>query len=96
MKNDELVLKFTNEEAFGHFCVRLTEERVPFRLAGNRTVVILGAKQVSDIPDSVRGGFNALKDLGHVAVVQPAPVGRRKLPTVQEADKILEELIKGF
>ena len=96
MPNDGLILKFKDGEAFGHFCIRLTEERVSFRLAGNQTVVILGAKQVGDIPDSVRGGFNALKDLGHVEIVPLTTPGKRKLPTAEEADKVLEELMKDL
>jgi hypothetical protein len=38
MQKSELVLKFKSEDAFEHFCVRLTENHVPFSLTGNRTI----------------------------------------------------------
>lgn len=96
MRKDELVVKFSDRDAFGHFCVRLTEEGVPFSLAGSQRVVILGAKQFSDIPDKVRGGLYTLKDMGLIEILPAVPPGKRKLPTPQEADRILEDLIKDF
>jgi hypothetical protein len=96
MQRDGLILKFKDRDAFGHFCVRLAEERVPFSLAGFQTVVLIGTTQVSDIPERLRGLFNTFQDMGHFNILPRVSKGRRKLPTPAEADKILEDLIKNF
>ncbi len=107
----KLILKFNDEKAFGRFCVTLTEEQVPFRLAGNLSIILLSARDVSRVlgehrpsprgegfpmSDRVRGEFNALKGVGVVQIVPSVQPGKRRIPTAQEADQILDELIKSF
>ena len=91
MKKDELALKFKTEDAFGHFCARLTEEHMSFSLIGNRTIVVSNR-----IPNRLQGGFETLQDMGLVEILPTSPRGKRKLPTPQEADKILNDLTKAF
>jgi hypothetical protein len=96
MPTDGLVLRFKTDEEFGRFCVSLAEEKVPFTLAGQKIVVIPGAKQLSDLPSRLAGGFETLNKMGLLDILPSIPHGKRKLPTPGEADKILEDLIKSF
>ena len=96
MNNDELALKFTNDESFGNFCIKLKEERVQFRMMGNKTIVVLGAKQISDVPDRARNLLYALKGRGHVDVLAATPPTKRTLPTEEEAKKVFRERAKRY
>jgi hypothetical protein len=96
MQRDGLILKFKDKDAFGHFCVRLAEERIPFSLIGFQTVVLIGITQASDIPERLRGLFSTFQDMGHFDILLRAAKGRRKLPSQAEAEKIIEDLIKNF
>jgi hypothetical protein len=91
-----LALKFNDEKAFGSFCQKLKEERVPFSLAGNRTVIISSVEQVSEIPEKARTWFDTLKEMGLVEILPSVPAGRRTLPTEEEAKKLFRERAKKY
>lgn len=91
-----LTLKFSEEKAFGSFCVKLKEERVPFSLAGNNTVIISNVEQVNEIPEKSRTWFDTLKEMGLVEVLPSVPSGKRTLPTEEEAKKIFRERSRKY
>ena len=91
-----LILKFNEEKAFGSFCVKLKEERVPFSLAGNKTVIISSVEQVSEIPEKARTWFDTLKEMGLVEILPSVPAGRRIMPTEEEAKKLFRERAKKY
>ena len=91
MKKNESALKFKSDDAFSHFCVRLTEENVSFSLPGDKTIIVRGK-----CPPQLQGGLDTMADVGLVGILPHVAPAQRKLPTPHEADKILDDLIKNF
>ena len=79
----EVALRFKDKAAFGKFCVALSEEDVPFRLAGFQSVV-LAEKDLRRLEERPR-------NLASVAEVSPVTRGEKRRPL--RSEKETEELL---
>ena len=93
---EKLRVRFKDREAFGHFCVTLADDQVPFALAGCQTV-ILAKTHLDHLPTASLCFYRACvkEDL----VEQPTPIaalGSRHLPTPEETEKLLREVAEHY
>lgn len=81
-----LAVKFQERTAFGKFCLALSEDDVPFTLAGFQTVV-LAEKDFQGLPQRLR------QFVADSASVGPARRGEKRppLPTPRETQELLRK-----
>ena len=82
----EVALRFSGKTAFGEFCLALSEEDVPFRLAGFRTVVL-----VEKDLQRLRGRPSKLASAGEMS---PVTRGTKRPPllAVKETEALLRRM----
>ena len=90
-----ITLRFKSRDAFGNFCVSLREDHIAFNLVGFQTIV-LAQTHFEQLPAQSRKLFEQFKTSSLVQIVPTAPPGKRRLPTQQEAEQLLEGLAKEF
>jgi len=90
-----LTLQFKDREAFGNFCLVLTEAGVPFSLAGHQTVVLTQTAEVKQLRGRPRSFLNKCVT-NNLVEIRPAASGRkrRRLLTPEESSRIFEERAK--
>jgi len=81
-----MVLRFGDKIAFGRFCVALSEEDIPFRLAGFRTVVL--------VEKDLRRLRGRLRELATVAETSPLTRGKKRPPllSANETEELLARM----
>ena len=79
----DVALRFSGKTAFGEFCQALSEEDVPFRLAGFRTVVL-----VEKDLQRLRGRPRELASAGEMSPVARGKKRPALLP-VKETEELL-------
>lgn len=84
MKPVRVSLRFSEREAFGRFCVALTEDHVPFSHRGFQTLVIDQAR-FARLPGESRRLFELFSSKGWVEVWPTAAAGKRSIPGKEEA-----------
>jgi len=79
----EVALRFRDKAAFGQFCIALSEDDVPFRLAGFKTVVLTerDLRRLEERP----------RNLASAAEVSPLARGEKRPPL--RSPKETEELL---
>jgi hypothetical protein len=93
---EKLSVHFSEGEAFGNFCVLLDKEHISFGLAGFQTVII-AKKDLDHLSDACAAFYQRCLREGSIKQVVPTPlVGSRYLPTLQEAEKLLQQLAEEF
>ena len=90
-----LTLQFKDREAFGNFCLVLTEAGVPFSLAGHQTVVLTQTAEVKQLRGRPRAFLNKCMT-NNLVEIRPATSvrERRRLRTPEESSRIFEERAK--
>ena len=93
---EKLSVQFTTTEAFGNFCVTLGRDHIPFGLAGFQTV-LLAKEQLDHLPKASASFYQKCLREGLIKEVVPSPTfGHRRLPSQQEAEKLLKHLAEEF
>jgi hypothetical protein len=93
---EKLRVRFSDGEAFGHFCVFLDKDHIPFGLAGFQTVII-AKKHLDHLSDVSADFYQRCLREGFIQQVAPTSlVGSRQLPTPQEAEKLLQQFAEEF
>ena len=93
---EKLSVQFNTTEAFGNFCVMLDRDHIPFGLAGFQTV-LLAKEQLGHLPKASASFYQKCLREGLIKEVAPGPTfGHRRLPTQQEAEKLLKQLAEEF
>ena len=90
-----LTLQFKDREAFGNFCLVLTEAGVPFSLAGYQTVVLTQTADMKQLRGRLRSFLNKCMT-NNLVEIRPATSvrKRRRLRTPEESSRIFEERAK--
>jgi len=92
----KLRVQFTTTEACGNFCVMLDRDHIPFGLAGFQTV-LLAKDQLDHLPKASASFYQKCLRDGLIKEVAPSPTfGHRRLPTQQEAEKLLKQCAEEF
>jgi hypothetical protein len=93
---EKLSVRFSAGEAFGHFCVLLDKDHIPFGLAGFQTVII-ARKYLDHLSDASADFYQRCLREGFIKQVAPTSlVGSRQLPTPREAEKLLQQFAEEF
>jgi len=85
-----LSVKVKDREAFGHLCVALTEDQVPFTHTGFQTIV-LAKRDVDRLPTESRRLFEEFSASGLIEVFPAGAGGKRVLPTAEKAKELLQK-----
>lgn len=85
-------IQIQDRDAFGAFCVALTNDNVPFSHRGFQTIV-MAETQLGNLPFESRRLFTGLKtqNLIKTSTVSSVATGKRRLPTEQEAKELLRK-----
>ena len=83
-------MRVNDREAFGHLCVALTEDQVPFTHTGFQTIV-LAKGDLDRLPAESRRLLEKLSAGGLIEVSPAGAGGKRVLPTVEKAKELLRK-----
>jgi hypothetical protein len=87
---DRWALRFNDRDAFGEFCIALREDGVPFALAGFQTVA-LPVPPWEKLEGQSSKLFKKFKRAGVLEEYPIASVGKRHLPSSEEARRLLRQ-----
>jgi len=95
--HDRVGIKFNDKEAYGRFCMALTEHEVPFIQLGLLSVGV-SVKDFDGLKDHLSplqyGELNQLHDQRAVTLYNPTVRGKnRYVPTIDEAESALRQLV---
>ena len=89
-------VRFTDRDAFGTFCVALTEDQIHFELAGFQTV-LLARTHLDHLPAASARLYRTY--VKQNLVEQSAPVAAapsRHLPTPEETEALLRDVAEHY
>lgn len=96
MARKTLRLKFSEQQSFGEFCVALARDNVPFSLGGHQAI-FLDEAVFEQLPAGSPSQklFNQYKT-SNLVQITGVRLGKRHLPTTEEAVELLKSLAQKY